>query len=163
MPYEVTTWGKTGSSENRTSEGLEGNSPRHSSSPRIHHPIPSNQAAYDGWLQQAYKLVFRCEQALTGPIISIEAPAVEGLSVYGATNVQTRLYGAWIRRSGIFIGWMRTRPNLAGPEQEAVYAIGEVLGRPVFGIEDGPSYSMHDALELFRRALLQTADDLGIA
>ena len=69
------------------------NSPPHSISPRIRHPKPSNQAAYDGWLPHAYKHVFRCEQALTGPIIAIEAPEVEGLSVYGARNGQTKFYG----------------------------------------------------------------------
>jgi hypothetical protein len=121
----------------------------------------SNQATYDGWLQHAYKHVFRCEQALSGPIIAIEAPEIEGLSVYGARNIQTRFYGAWTRRSGIFVGWMRTRPNLAGPEQEAVYAIGEVLGRSIFRPEESTSCALHDALESFQRALQEATEDLG--
>ena len=138
------------------------NPPHRPISPRIHHPKPSNQADFHLWLSHAYKHVFRCEQALTGPIIAIEAPAVEGLSIYGARNGQTRFYGAWIRRSGIFVGWMRTRPNLAGPEQESAYAIGEVLGRSVFGMENRASYSMHDAFESFWRALQEAARDLGM-
>jgi hypothetical protein len=57
---------------------------------------------------------------------------------------------------------MRTRPNLAGQEQEAVYAIGEVLGRPVFGMEDRSSSTLQDVLEFFQRALQEVADDLGV-
>ena len=94
--------------------------------------------------------------------MAIEAPAVEGLSIYGATNVQTRFYGAWIRRSGIFVGWMRMRPNLAGPEQDSVYAIGEVLGRQIFHSEHGVSLALLDALESFGRALLEAAQDMGL-
>jgi hypothetical protein len=137
------------------------NSPSLSISPRIRHPIPSNQAAYYGWLPQAYKHVFRCEQALTGPIISVEAPAVEGLSIYGARNSQTRFYGAWIRRSGKFVGWMRTRPNLAGEAPDDIHATGEVLGRPVFTQEESKSCALHDALESFWRALMEAAMDIG--
>jgi hypothetical protein len=122
----------------------------------------SNQAAYDGWLQHAYKRVFRCEQALTGPIIAIEAPAVKGLTVYGARNGQTRFYGAWTRRSGIFVGWMRARPNLAGDTPDAVHAIGEVLGRSVFKPEECASCALHDALESFRRALSLLLSILGM-
>jgi len=65
-------------------------------------------------------------------------------------------------RSGIFVGWMRTRPNLAGLEQEAVYAIGKILGRPIFHPEHGSSLALHDALELFRRALQQATEDMGL-
>jgi hypothetical protein len=138
------------------------NSPSHSISPRIRHPVPSNQAAYDGWLPHAYKRVFRCEQALTCPIIAIEAPVVKGLSVYGARNVQTRFYGAWTRRNGIFVGWMRTRPNLAGETQDAVHTIGEILGRSVFKPEESSPCAPHAALESFRRALQEAAEDLGV-
>ena len=138
------------------------NPPRYSISPRIHHPKPSNQADYHVWLQHAYKHIFKYEQALIGPIIAIEGPEVEGLSIYGARTGQTRFYGAWIRRSGIFVGWMRIRPNLAGPEQEAVYSIGEVLGRSVFGTDEHSSSTLHDALDFFQRALQEAAEDLGV-
>jgi len=103
------------------------------------------------------------EQALTGPIISIEAPEVEGLTVYGARTGQTRFYGAWIQRSGIFVGWMRTRPNLAGEAPDAVHATGEVLGRSVFTQEESKSFALPDAQESFRRALLETAQDMGLS
>jgi hypothetical protein len=138
------------------------NSPRLPISPRIHHPNPSNQADFHEWLPHASKWVFRCEQALTGPIKAIEAPELEGLSVYGARTGQTMFYGAWIRRSGIFVGWMRTRPNLAGDSPDAVHAIGEVLGRSIFRPEESTSCALHDALDFFHRALQKAAQDLGV-
>jgi hypothetical protein len=58
---------------------------------------------------------------------------------------------------------MRTRPNLTREEQEAVCSIGEILGRPVFGMDDYPACTMHDALELFQRALQEAAEDLRVA
>ena len=57
---------------------------------------------------------------------------------------------------------MRTRPNLAGDAPDAVYAIGEVLGRPIFHPGHGAAISLHDALELFGRALREAAEDLGL-
>jgi len=95
----------------------------------------------------------------------VEAPKVKGLVVYGAglKGTGTRYFAAWTEWGGTFIGWMRVRPNLAAEEQDSVYAIGEVLGRSVFRIEDCPSYNMHDALELFQRALQQAAEDLGVS
>jgi len=137
-------------------------SPRHSIPPRIHHPKPSNQAAYHNWLPRAYKEVFRCGHALTGPINAIEAPAVKGLTVFGAGTGRTRFYGAWSRKSGIFVGWMRTRPNLAGEAPDSVYAVGEILGRPIFLPDHGSSPALLDALESFRRALQEVAKDIEL-
>ena len=94
----------------------------------------------------------------------LEAPKIKGLVTFGAElkGTGTRFFGAWTEWGGTFIGWMRMRPNLAGREQDSVYAIGEVLGRPVFTLEDQHPASMHDALELFRRALQEAAKDLGV-
>jgi hypothetical protein len=52
---------------------------------------------------------------------------------------------------------------LAGDTPDAVHAIGEVLGKSVFRPEESPSIALHDALELFRRALQEAAEDLGVA
>jgi len=97
-------------------------------------------------------------------LVPAEAPTVKGLVVFGAElkGTGTRYFAAWTEWGGTFIGWMRTRPNLAAEEQDTVYAIGEVLGRPVFGTEDHPSSTLHDALDFFERALQQAAEDLGV-
>ena len=57
---------------------------------------------------------------------------------------------------------MRTRPNLAGEAPDAVHATGEVLGRSVFTQEESNTGALHDALESFRRALLEAAQDMGL-
>jgi len=97
-------------------------------------------------------------------LVPVEAPKVKGLVVYGAElkGTGTRFFGAWTEWGGTFIGLMRTRPNLAAEEQDSIYAIGEVLGRPVFGTADHSSSALDDALELFRRALQEAAKDLGV-
>jgi hypothetical protein len=97
-------------------------------------------------------------------LVPLEAPAVKGLVIFGAElkGTGTKFFGAWTEWGGTFIGWMRTRPNLAAEEQDTVYAIGEVLGRPVFGTHDRPSSTLHDALDLFQRALQEAANDLGV-
>ena len=94
----------------------------------------------------------------------VEAPKIKGLVVYGAElkGSGTRFFGAWTEWGGTFIGWMRTRPNLAENMPEAVHAIGEVLGRSIFRPEECASCVLHDALELFRRALQEAAQDLGV-
>jgi hypothetical protein len=98
-------------------------------------------------------------------LVPVEAPTVKGLVVFGAElkGTGTRFFGAWTEWGGTFIGWMRTRSNLAGDAPDAVHAIGEVLGRPVFTQEESLSCALHDALDLFRRALQQAAEDLGAA
>ena len=55
---------------------------------------------------------------------------------------------------------MRTRPNLAGEAPDAVHATGEVLGRAIFRPEESSSCALHDALESFRRALQEAAEDI---
>jgi hypothetical protein len=96
--------------------------------------------------------------------VPVEAPKIKGLVVFGAElkGTSTRFFGAWTEWGGTFIGWMRVRPNLAAEEQDSIYAIGEVLGRPVYGTQDRPSSTLHDALEFFRRALQEAAEDLGV-
>ena len=97
-------------------------------------------------------------------LIPVDAPKIQGLVVFGAElkGAGTRYYGAWTEWGGTFIGWMRTRPNLAGGEQDSVHAIGEVFGRAVFGAGDEPRASMPDAINSFYRALLEAGNDLGV-
>ena len=85
---------------------------------------------------------------------------VRGLKVYAARSGNTRFYGAWVEWSGTFIGWMRIQPHIAGIESD--YAVGEILGRPVFmGIT--LDLSGHDAIDKFTHALKEAAWDLGVA
>jgi hypothetical protein len=58
--------------------------------------------------------------------------------------------------------WMGTRPNIAGGETDSVHAIGDVLGRSVFGANDGDCRNAQDAIDSFARALQEAADDLGV-
>ena len=92
----------------------------------------------------------------------VEAPKVKGLVIFGAElkGTGTKFYGAWIEWGQTFIGWMRTRPNLAGDTPDAIHATGEVLGRAIFRPEESSSCALHDALESFRRALQEAAEDI---
>jgi hypothetical protein len=96
--------------------------------------------------------------------VPVEAPKIKGLVVFGAElkGTGTRFFGAWTEWGGTFIGWMRTRPNLAGETPDAVHATGEVLGRSVFTQEESNSCTLHDAQESFRRALQEAAEDIGL-
>jgi len=95
-------------------------------------------------------------------LVPVETPKFNGLIVYGPElkGTGTCLFGAWISDGGTFLGWMRTRPNFAEEVHEAVFAIGEVLGRSVFRTEESTSCDLYDAMELFRRALQGAAVDM---
>jgi hypothetical protein len=137
------------------------------------YPKPRDQKEFNAWIPITYYRLFlspilqdgRLLATIPERLIPIEAPKIQGLVVFGAElkGAGTRFYGAWTEESGIFIGWMRTRPNLAGDTPDAVHAIGEVLGRSVFRPEESASCALHDAMDLFKRALQQAADDLGAA
>jgi len=94
----------------------------------------------------------------------VEAPKIQGLAVYGAElkGTGTRFFGAWTAEGGNFVGWMRTRPNLAGEAPDAVHATGEVLGRSVLTQEESNTGALPDAQESFRRALQEAAEDMGL-
>ena len=124
------------------------------------YPSPSNQAVFHVWVSKTYRKIFNSEAMPESPIIPIDAPKVRGLTVYAAKCDRTRYFGAWTKRSGVFIGWMRIQPQIAGIESD--YAVGEVLGRPVFmGIM--LDLSGHDAIDKFTQALKEAAWDLGVA
>jgi len=126
----------------------------------LHRERPANQAAFHEWVQAVHQRVFRSETRPDGPMIPVEAPAVKGLTVYGVKCGESRYFGAWIERSGVFIGWMRIQPHISGIDSD--YAVGEVLQRPVFmGIS--LDLSGHDAVDRFTLALKNAAWDLGVA
>jgi len=126
----------------------------------LHREQPTNQAAFHEWVHAVFMRVFHCEKQPLGPMVTVEAPAVKGLTVYGAKSGETRFYGARIERSGVFVGWMRIQPHIAGVDSD--YAVGEVLQRPVFmGIT--MDLSGHDAVDKFTQALKEAAWDLGLA
>ena len=82
------------------------------------------------------------------------------LSINGARSGKTRYYGAWIERSGVFVGWLRIQPQVVGIDAD--YAVGEVLGRSVFvGVTS--DLDGHDAIDRFADALKEAAWDLGVA
>jgi len=136
------------------------------------YPKPKDQNEFHAWLPiTCYSLFLspilqdgRLLASIPQRLVLVEAPKIKGLVVFGAElkGTGTRFFGAWTEWCATFIGWMRTRPSLAAEDPDSVYAIGEVLARPVFTLEDRHSASMHDALELFRRALQQAAEDLGV-
>ena len=131
-----------------------------------------DQKEFNSWIPLTYYQLFlspilqdgRMLARLPERLVPVEAPTVKGLVVYGAElkGTGTKYYGAWTEWGGTFIGWMRTRPNLAGEAPDAISATGEVLGRPVFTQEDSNTGALHDALESFRRALQEAAEDLGV-
>ena len=137
------------------------------------YPKPRNQNEFNAWIPITYYRLFlspilqdgRMLATIPERLVPVEAPNVKGLVVFGAElkGTGTRYFAAWTEWGGTFIGWMRTRPNLAGGEQNSVHAIGEVLGRSVFKAEDCSSSTVHDALEFFQQALQQAANDLGAA
>jgi hypothetical protein len=134
------------------------------------YPKPKDQSEFHAWVPQTCYSLFlspilqdgRLLATIPQRLVAVEAPKIKGLVVFGAElkGTGTRFFGVWTEWGGIFIGWMRTRPNLAGREQDSVYAIGEILGRPVFGIEDCPTYSLYEAFDLFQRVLQEAANDL---
>ena len=124
------------------------------------HPKPENQACFHTWVHNNYHEVFRCDERPESLMVPADTPSVKGLAIYGARSGKTRYYGAWIKRSGVFVGWMRIQPQIVGIDSD--YAVGEVLGRAVFvGIV--LELSGHDALDKFAEALKEAAWDLGVA
>jgi hypothetical protein len=126
----------------------------------LHREKPTNQAAFHEWVRATYSRVFGCEKQLDGPIFPVEAPLVKGLTVYGAKNGETRFYGAWTERSGVFIGWMKIQPHIAGVDSD--YAVGEILGRSVFEAVS-IDLSGHAAVDRFVLELREVAWELGVA
>jgi hypothetical protein len=136
------------------------------------YPKPKDQKEFHAWIPMTYYSLFlspilqdgRLLATIPQRLVPVEAPKIKGLVVYGAElkGTGTRYFAAWTEWGGTFIGSMRTRPNLAGDTPDAVHAIGEVLGRSVFRPEESASCALHDALELFRRALQAAAEDLGV-
>ena len=148
-------------------------SPRHPPRDPRRHPVhkarpPSQRQGLSGPQQRPRHLSpilqdGRLLATIPQRLVPVEVPKIKGLVSFGAElkGTGTRFFGTWTEWGGTFIGWMRTRPNLAGREQESVYAIGMVLARPVFALEEQHPASMHDAMELFHRALQEAAEDLG--
>ncbi len=126
----------------------------------LHREKPVNQAAFHEWVLAVHRRVFQLETRPEGPMIPVDAPAVKGLAIYSARCGETRFYGAWVDWSGTFLGWMRIQPNVSGIESD--YAVGDVLGRPMFmGIV--LDLSDHMAVDRFRQVLKEAAWDLGAA
>jgi hypothetical protein len=136
------------------------------------YPKARNQEAFHSWVRMTYYGLFKCPILPDGRMLSripeelapVQTPAIKGLVVYGAYHKasKTQFYGAWTYDSSIFIGWMRIRPHLS--EIDGEYAIGEVLGRPLFGAKDMELGSDRPGpIDRFEEAFGQAAEDLGVA
>ena len=126
----------------------------------LHRAKPENQAAFHEWACATFMRVYRLEKQPDGPMLPIDAPDVKGLTVYAVRSGTIRFYGAWTELGGNFIGWMRIQPQVSGIESD--YAVGEILGRPVFAAIS-IDLSGHDAVDRFTRELKEAAWDLGLA
>ena len=124
------------------------------------HPNPSSQPRFHAWVHNNYHGDFRCDERPESLMVPADTPSVKGLAIYGARSGKTRYFGAWIERSGVFVGWMRIQPQSVGIESD--YAVGEVLGRSVF-VGIASDVDCHDAIDRFTEALKEAAWDLGVA
>ena len=125
----------------------------------LHRSKPANQAAFHKWVGGIFRRVFRGETRPEGLMLPVDTAPVKGLTVYGAKCGETTFYGAWMARLGVFVGWMRIQPQIAGIGSN--YAVGDVLGRPVF-VGISLDLSGHNALDKFTMALNEAAGDLGV-
>jgi hypothetical protein len=123
-------------------------------------PMPAGQLAFQDWLRSAAVDIFGCDSLPDSPIFSMDAPTVKGLVIYAARCGTFKFFAAWVARSGTFLGWMRIQPAIEGVDSD--YAVGEVLGRPLFmGIS--LDITGHMAIDKFQQALKEVAWGLGAA
>jgi|GEM_PF-3318124 len=143
-------------------KGASGNHPSHDPSARDwpQRARPTNQAAFHEWVLATFLRVFRLERQPQGAFIPVEAPSVKGLAVFATKCEDIRFYGAWTAVGGVFVGWMRVQPQVVGIDSD--YAVGEVLGRPVFN-SISIDLSGHAVMDRFVTALKEAAWDLGAA
>ena len=105
------------------------------------------------------RTIFHCESFPDSPIFTLDAPAVKGLVIHCAGCGTFKFYAAWVEWSGTFILWLKVQPAIEDVDSD--YAVGEVLGRPVFnGITI--DLSGHDAIDMFSTAWKNVAWDLGV-
>ena len=123
-----------------------------------HHLAPRSQMDFIAWAQRNHDRVFRVKQYPTGLKI-IKAPRVPGLRVFAAEGYGGQLYAAWAEHDGQFMGWLWYWPSLSRIDHD--FAIGEVLGRPVFGDMD-QNCVRHGAVRAWRLALLGAAPTEGV-
>jgi hypothetical protein len=121
--------------------------------------MPDGQAEFQEWVRGIHWRVFRCWEK-PEKLTPLEAPTVDGLTIYGAEANNVRFYGAWATRYRAFIGWMRTSPHLSAEDPDGVHAIGEVLGRSIF--TGMVTMEEAKAVEGFMKALKEAAGDLGV-
>jgi hypothetical protein len=121
--------------------------------------MPSGQDGFQEWVRGIHWTVFRCWE-MPEKLTALEAPTVDGLTIYAAEAGNVRFYGAWAPQFRSFIGWMRTSPHLSAEDPDGVHAIGGVLGRSIFTgmvtVEEAT------AVEGFVEALKEAARDLAL-
>ena len=121
--------------------------------------MPEGQAGFQEWVKGIHWRVFRCWEK-PEKLTHLEAPTVEGLTIYATESNKVRFFGAWAPQYRSFIGWMRTSPHLSVEDPDGVHAIGEVLGRSIF--TGMVTVEETKAVEGFVKALKEAAGDLGL-
>jgi hypothetical protein len=120
-----------------------------------HHLAPRHQLDFIAWCQHNHERVFRVKQYPTG-LKLIKAPRVWGLRVFAAEGFGGQLYAAWSEHDGQFMGWLWYWPSLSKIDHD--YAIGEVLGKPVFG-DMNQNCVRRGAVRTWRQALKDAAPE----
>jgi hypothetical protein len=118
-----------------------------------HHLAPRSQLDFIAWCQHNHDRVFRVKPYPAG-LKAIKAPRVQGLRVYAAEGHGGQLYAAWTEHDGLFVGWLWYWPSLSRIDHD--YAIGEVLGKPVFG-DMNQNCVRRGAVRTWRLALQEAA------
>jgi hypothetical protein len=95
------------------------------------HPSPRSQLDFIDWVQHNYESVFGTKCYPTGAL-AIKAPRVPGLRVYACEAFGGYYYAAWTEHDGLFFGHLYVEATHMG-RASLKFAVGTVLGTPVFG------------------------------
>ena len=122
-------------------------------------PMPIDQLDFQEWLRVAAASIFGCDGLPDWPIVTVDAPKVNGFIIYAAQCWTFKFYAAWVEWSGTFIGWLKVQPAVEGVESD--YGIGEVLGKPIYS-KITMDIKGHLAVDRFVRELRKVAWAIGV-
>ena len=123
-------------------------------------PMPYDQLDFQEWIRVAAASIFGCDGLPDWPIVTMDAPKVNGLMIYAAQCGTFKFYAAWVEWSGTFIGWLKVQPAVEGVDSD--FGIGEVFGKR---LDSKISLNLkgHLAVDRFSQTLKNAAWDLGVA
>jgi hypothetical protein len=90
-------------------------------------PMPIDQLDFQEWIRVAVASIFGYDGLPDWPIVTSDAPKVEGLIIYAALCGTFKFYAAWVESTGTFIGWLKIQPAVEGVDSD--FGIGEVFGK----------------------------------